>query len=129
MDALGEDVGLAEHTPDRFRKVIEQLTAYFNGDQPDFTFSFDYGAATPFQKAVWEATRSIPYGETRSYAWVAQKIGKKAAVRAVGQALGKNPFPIIVPCHRVLASDGSLCGFGGGIEMKKRLLELEGHPT
>lgn len=125
MDFLGEEVEQAEHNPERVSDLIEQLTAYFNGERPYFKFALDYGSATPFQIAVWEVTRSIPYGETRSYAWVAEKIGKKAAVRAVGGALGKNPLPIIIPCHRVLASNGSLCGFRGGIEMKKHLLKLE----
>jgi methylated-DNA-[protein]-cysteine S-methyltransferase len=74
---------------------------------------------------VWEITRLIPYGETRSYAWVAEQIGQPRAVRAVGQALGKNPLPIIIPCHRVITSNGKLGGFGGGLEMKKRLLSLE----
>jgi len=74
---------------------------------------------------VWQATRLIPYGETRSYLWVAVQIGKPGAARAVGQALGRNPLPVIVPCHRVIAADGGLGGFTGGLEMKRRLLELE----
>ena len=78
-----------------------------------------------FRRLVWEATRLIPYGETRSYGWVAKQIGKPHAARAVGQALGKNPFLIIVPCHRVIAGDGTLGGFGGGLEMKQTLLEME----
>jgi methylated-DNA-[protein]-cysteine S-methyltransferase len=113
-------------SPDSFTDIIPLLTEYFNGKQREFHCVLDFGRATPFQKQVWEATRSIPFGETRSYGWVAQQIGKPAAVRAVGQALGKNPLPIIVPCHRVIASDGSLCGFGGGLEMKRNLLRLEG---
>jgi len=74
---------------------------------------------------VWQATRLIPYGETRSYLWVAVQIGKPGAARAVGQALGRNPLPVIIPCHRVIASDGGLGGFTGGLVMKRRLLELE----
>ncbi len=80
---------------------------------------------TRFQKAVWRATAGISYGETRSYAWVAKKIGNPRAVRAVGQALGANPVPIIIPCHRVIGSSGKLCGFADGLGMKKMLLELE----
>ncbi len=113
-------------SPDSFVDTIPLLTMYFSGKKSEFPCALDYGQATPFQRNVWEATRSIPYGETRSYGWVANRIGKPAAVRAVGQALGKNPLPIIVPCHRVLASNGSLCGFGGGLEMKRNLLRLEG---
>jgi methylated-DNA-[protein]-cysteine S-methyltransferase len=113
-------------SPHSFADIIPLLAEYFNGKQREFHCVLDFGRATPFQKQVWEATRSIPFGETRSYGWVAQQIGKPAAVRAVGQALGKNPLPIIVPCHRVIAGDGSLCGFGGGLEMKRNLLRLEG---
>ncbi|GAI87660.1 unnamed protein product, partial [marine sediment metagenome] len=73
----------------------------------------------------WEETRLIPYGETRSYAWVAKQVGKPKAARAVGQAMGSNPLPIIIPCHRVITSNGKLGGFGGGLEMKRQLLSLE----
>jgi methylated-DNA-[protein]-cysteine S-methyltransferase len=113
-------------SPDSFVDTIPLLTMYFSGKKSEFPCALDYGQATHFQRNVWEATRSIPYGETRSYGWVANRIGKPAAVRAVGQALGKNPLPIIVPCHRVIASDGSLCGFSGGLETKRNLLRLEG---
>jgi methylated-DNA-[protein]-cysteine S-methyltransferase len=75
---------------------------------------------------VWEKARLIPYGETRSYMWLARQIGKPQAARAVGQALGRNPLPVIVPCHRVIASDGSPGGFTGGLHRKKMLLKLEG---
>ena len=113
-------------SPDSFVDIIPLLTMYFSGKRLEFSCALDYGQTTLFQRSVWEAIRSIPYGETRSYGWVANRIGKPAAVRAVGQALGKNPLPIIVPCHRVVASDGGLCGFGGGLEMKRNLLRLEG---
>lgn len=82
--------------------------------------------ATPFRLAVWNAIRSIPYGETRAYVDIARAIGKPLAARAVGQALNRNPVAIIVPCHRVVGSDGSLVGFGGGLDRKRALLELEG---
>ncbi|GAH65608.1 unnamed protein product, partial [marine sediment metagenome] len=91
-----------------------------------FPDRLDLSGATDFQRKVWETTRLIPYGETRSYAWVAEQIKQPRALRAVGQALGRNPLPIIVPCHRVVASNGKPGGFTGGIEVKKRLLHLEG---
>jgi len=90
-----------------------------------FPDRLDLSGATPFQRMVWEATRLIPYGETRSYAWVAGQVNKPGAARAVGQALGRNPLPIIIPCHRVIRGDGSLGGFSNGLEVKERLLHLE----
>lgn len=107
-------------------ELVERLKAYFSGKKVEFPDKVDLSGATPFQKRVWQAARFIPYGETRSYLWIAEKIGKPGAARAVGQALGKNPLLIIVPCHRVVASDGGLGGFSGGLEMKRRLLEIEG---
>ena len=80
---------------------------------------------TDFQNSLWTALRTIPFGETRSYAWLAQAIGRPTASRAVGAANGANPLPIIIPCHRVIGSSGALTGFGGGIETKKHLLEHE----
>ncbi|MBI4294914.1 MAG: methylated-DNA--[protein]-cysteine S-methyltransferase [Chloroflexi bacterium] len=108
-----------------FSGLANRLRRYFEGEPVDFEDALDPEGASQFYRQVWQATRSIPYGETRSYAWVAREIGRPRASRAVGQALGRNPFPIVVPCHRVLGSDGSLCGFGGGLEMKRRLLEIE----
>jgi len=81
---------------------------------------------TPFQQKVWKVLQTIPYGETRTYKWVAQKIGKPKAVRAVGQACGANPLPLIIPCHRVVASGNKLGGFSGGLRLKKKLLRREG---
>ncbi|HEY0513475.1 MAG TPA: MGMT family protein, partial [Thermoanaerobaculia bacterium] len=81
---------------------------------------------TPFERSVWDELRRIPFGETRSYGEIAQAIGRPGAARAVGRANGANPIPIVVPCHRVIGSDGSLTGFGGGLEAKSRLLEIEG---
>jgi methylated-DNA-[protein]-cysteine S-methyltransferase len=106
--------------------VAEFLRLYLAGGEPGFDGQLDYGNATPFEQVVWEATRSIPYGETRTYTWVAKAAGDPRAVRAVGQALGRNPLPVVVPCHRVLAADGSLGGFAAGPAMKKTLLGLEG---
>jgi methylated-DNA-[protein]-cysteine S-methyltransferase len=107
-----------------FDEVLRQLEAYFRGDLREFELPLAM-VGTKFQLLVWDALRKIPYGETISYAQLAQRIGNPKAVRAVGLANGRNPIPIIVPCHRVIGSDGSLTGFGGGLSMKKRLLELE----
>lgn len=110
---------------DTLKKVGANLRKYFSGDRVLFDLPRDMRYYTQFQKAVWRAAAGIPYGETRSYAWVAKKIGNPRAVRAVGQALGANPVPIIIPCHRVIGSSGKLCGFAGGLTMKRKLLELE----
>jgi methylated-DNA-[protein]-cysteine S-methyltransferase len=103
----------------------QRLQRYFDGERVDFPDQLDLSGATRFQQDVWEVARTIPHGQTRSYGWVAEQLGKRRAVRAVGQALGKNPLPIIVPCHRVVRGDGSLGGFSGGLEMKRLLLRLE----
>ena len=87
----------------------------------------DFSSGTPFQRAVWRAISSIPSGETRSYAWVARKAGRPRAFRAAANACGANPVPIIIPCHRVISSDGSLGGFSSGLAIKRKLLALEGH--
>lgn len=108
-----------------FQDLVKRLSIYFRGGQASFPDRLDLSATTPFQRAVWQATGTIPYGETRSYRWVAERIEKPGAARAVGQALGRNPVPVIVPCHRVVASDGKLGGFTGDLELKKRLLQLE----
>ncbi|MFC2041235.1 methylated-DNA--[protein]-cysteine S-methyltransferase [Chloroflexota bacterium] len=123
---LGDNVNQADYSPHLLDNLTERLKAYFNGHRVSFPDELDFSGATPFQRKVWEATRLIPYGETRSYLWVAEQIKRPEAVRAVGQALGRNPLPIIVPCHRVVASNGNLHGFGGGLEMKESLLRLEG---
>jgi methylated-DNA-[protein]-cysteine S-methyltransferase len=107
-----------------FAEVIRQLQAYFRGELKEFDLPLAM-EGTEFQLRVWNALRAIPYGETISYAELAERIGKPKAVRAVGLANGSNPIPIIVPCHRVIGSDGSLTGFGGGLSTKKMLLELE----
>ena len=121
----GERANYAIWSPHLFKDLMERLTSYFGGYQVAFPDELDLSGATPFQRKVWEITRLIPYGETRSYLWVAEQIKQPGAARAVGQALGRNPLPIIVPCHRVVASDGSLGGFSGGVEIKRYLLSLE----
>ncbi len=103
-----------------------QLLAYLEGTRREFSLPVDLSEGTPFQRKVWNAIRRIPYGRVRSYQWVATKVGGKQYARAVGMALGANPVPIIVPCHRIIAQDGSLGGFGCGLPMKRRLLKLEG---
>ena len=107
------------------KEAIRQLNAYFAGDLRRFELPLDLHG-TAFQLRVWNALLQIPYGETRSYLQIARAIGSPAAVRAVGAANGANPIPIVVPCHRVIGSSGKLVGYGGGLPLKKRLLELEG---
>jgi methylated-DNA-[protein]-cysteine S-methyltransferase len=102
-----------------------QLAEYFRGQRRRFDLPLA-PPGTDFQRAVWQALADIPYGETRSYGEIARAIGKPSAVRAVGAANGRNPLPIVVPCHRVIGSDGSLTGFAGGLAAKTCLLELEG---
>ncbi|MBI2832143.1 MAG: methylated-DNA--[protein]-cysteine S-methyltransferase [Chloroflexi bacterium] len=119
------DVDNTEFSPHHFEYLAERLRAFFSGSKVAFPDALDLSVATPFQRRVWETTRLIPYGETLSYRQVAERIENPRASRAVGQALGRNPLPIIVPCHRVLASNGGLCGFGGGLDMKQYLLTLE----
>ena len=106
-------------------KCAAQLTEYFSGERCHFDLPLDAGG-TAFQQTVWAALADIPFGELRSYADIANSIGKPKAVRAVGAANGRNPIPIVVPCHRVIGSDGSLTGFAGGLPMKTTLLTLEG---
>jgi methylated-DNA-[protein]-cysteine S-methyltransferase len=108
-----------------YADLADRLQAYYRGHRVDFQDTLDLAAATAFQRSVWQATRPIPYGETRSYGWVAGQIGQPGALRAVGQALGRNPLPVIIPCHRVVGSNGEMGGFSGGLEMKRFLLRLE----
>ena len=107
-----------------FPDAVEQLQAYFAGELREFDLRLEMHG-TDFQRRVWNALRSIPYGETRSYGEIAQQIGSPTAFRAVGLANGHNPVAVIVPCHRVIGANGNLTGFGGGLERKSALLELE----
>ena len=122
---LGNRVNQAKWSPQHFADLVERLKVYFSGRKVTFPDELDCSGATAFQGEVWQATRQIPYGETRSYLWVAKHVSRPGAARAVGQALGRNPLAIIIPCHRVVASDGRLGGFGGGVELKRYLLWLE----
>lgn len=107
-----------------FRVVRRQLDEYFAGTRHSFELAIEPDA-TPFQESVLAALQRIPYGETRSYRDIAEAVGNPRAVRAVGSANGNNPIPIVIPCHRVIGSDGTLTGFGGGLDTKRFLLDLE----
>ncbi len=115
----------AQQPADRFiLKAVKQLKEYFAGQRRAFDLDLNF-TGTPFQNRVWKALAQIPFGETVAYKDIARKIDHPKAVRAVGTANGKNPFSIIVPCHRVIAADGSIGGYGGGLAVKRRLLEIE----
>jgi methylated-DNA-[protein]-cysteine S-methyltransferase len=116
----------ADWEPDAsaFESVVEQLHEYFEGRLTEFDVPLDMHG-TPFERRVWNALRDIPYGETASYGEVARRIGQPSASRAVGLANGRNPIAVIVPCHRVIGANGTLTGYGGGLERKQLLLELE----
>lgn len=110
-----------------FREVIQQLKSYFAGELREFRLKLAFNG-TPFQKSVWSALQKIPYGQTWSYSDLAQNIGRPKAVRAVGAANGRNPLPIVIPCHRVIGKNGGLTGFAGGLDLKETLLALEAGP-
>jgi methylated-DNA-[protein]-cysteine S-methyltransferase len=109
---------------DALRDAADQLHAYFAGERRTFELPLA-PRGTDFQQSVWSALQRIPYGETTTYSTIAERIGRPAAVRAVGAANGANPIPIVIPCHRVIGSNGSMTGFGGGIDVKRKLLALE----
>jgi methylated-DNA-[protein]-cysteine S-methyltransferase len=117
-----ETFGAPDDTP--FSETIDQLKAYFAGELKEFDLPLRLDG-TPFQRTVWDQLRRIPYGETRSYGELADALGNPKASRAVGLANGRNPVGIIVPCHRVVGANGSLTGYGGGLDRKKRLLDFE----
>jgi methylated-DNA-[protein]-cysteine S-methyltransferase len=108
-----------------FEQSVVELQEYFDRQRTQFTLPLAL-EGTSFQQSVWRLLRDIPYGETRTYAQLADEIGNRAAIRAVGLANGRNPVSIVVPCHRVIGSDGGLTGYAGGLDRKKFLLELEG---
>jgi O-6-methylguanine DNA methyltransferase len=112
---------------DRNRGIVEQLLEYLDGDRMDFDIPLDL-RGTEFQRRVWDALQEIPFGERRSYRDIAKAIGHPKAVRAVGAANGSNPVSLVVPCHRVINSDGKLGGYGGGLKLKARLLAMESRP-
>lgn len=120
-------VGPMSEAPDNpiLIRTARQLEEYFSGTRSCFDLELDF-AGTQFQKKVWTALLTIPFGETRTYSQIAEQIGNPGAVRAVGAANGRNPISIVAPCHRVIGASGKLTGFAGGLEAKKRLLTLEG---
>jgi len=105
--------------------VAGQVCAYLAGERREFEVELDLRGYTPFEQTVWAIALRIPYGETRTYGWIAAQTGGPGMAQAVGIALGNNPVPLIVPCHRVIGADGSLHGFAGGLDMKARLLAVE----
>ena len=122
-----ESFGVPDSTG--FESATEQLAEYFAGDRTEFTIPLNL-IGTEFQRTVWQALREIPYGHTESYGGLATRIGRPSASRAVGLANGRNPIGIIVPCHRVIAGNGNLTGYGGGLSRKRHLLALENNtPT
>lgn len=113
-------------TENDLRNAAEIITRYFAGEKVSFDCDIQIPNASEFDRRVWNATRGIPYGEVRTYSWISRLLGIPGAARAVGQSLSRNPVPLIVPCHRVVRSDGRLGGFSSGVEWKVRLLQLEG---
>lgn len=114
-----------EENPAVLSEAVTQLREYFSRIRREFDLPLDL-RGTPFQRRVWEELRRVPYGQTVAYGELARRVGRPGAARAVGRAVGANPVPIIVPCHRVVGADGSLVGYGGGLEIKAALLRLEG---
>lgn len=131
-DAGGDPIPLASiaeaplPTRDTLQRAAAELDEYFGGRRAKFDVPLDWGAMPPFQRAVLEATASVPFGHVDTYAGIARRIGNPRATRAVGNALGRNPIPVIVPCHRVIRSDATLGGYTGGLNIKEHLLSLEG---
>ena len=127
LDDMGPELEQSENDPAYFAKEQQCLERYFSGDSRALDeIELDLSGAPPFFSAAWKACRSIPAGETRSYAWLAAEAGSPLAVRAAGQAMARNPFALVIPCHRVIASDGDLRGYGaGGLKVKAQLLNME----
>src|SRR4030066_1093891 len=105
--------------------IKKELREYFENGRQAFTQKIDFAKGTGFDRNVWLALKEVPYGETRTYKWLAEKLGNPAASRAVGQALSRNTIPILLPCHRIIESDGSIGGYSAGSDIKRRLLEIE----
>ena len=117
-----------QHSPSKLTAIVKQVREYLLGERTEFDLALDMRLMTDFQRTVLQATQAVPHGSVATYGEIAKRIGKPKAARAVGQALGRNPIPLVIPCHRVLASDGSLGGYsgGGGLATKRQLLQLEG---
>jgi methylated-DNA-[protein]-cysteine S-methyltransferase len=125
VGVCGVRFGGKEGAPIGDDAVADELAAYFAGDLTDFTVPLHVLRGSDFERAVWEQMKLIPYGETKSYGAVAAAVGEPGGAQAVGVACNRNPLPVIVPCHRIIGADGKLVGFGGGLERKRILLELE----
>ena len=119
-----DPAGFGDRDDAAFADAVRQLDEYWSGEREAFELPLD-PAGSAFQVRVWEALREIPYGETRTYGWIAARIGQPTAVRAVGLANSRNPLSIVVPCHRVVGSTGALTGYAGGVERKRYLLDHE----
>ncbi len=124
MQKLNSETTQLQESKTAIAPYLRELKEYFAGERREFSFPLDL-RGTGFQLACWHALLEIPYGKTRSYRDIAQTIGHAHAYRAVGMSNNRNPIAIVVPCHRVIASSGSLCGYGGGLDIKRRLLDLE----
>ncbi|MEW6162811.1 MAG: methylated-DNA--[protein]-cysteine S-methyltransferase [Nitrospirota bacterium] len=105
--------------------IKKELKEYFEDGREEFTQKIGFTKGTEFDRKVWLALKEVPYGETRTYKWLAEKVGRPSAYRAVGQALSRNPIPILLPCHRIIESNGSIGGYSSGVDIKRRLLEIE----
>ena len=126
LAALRKEEGLTlKKDEKRFLSLKKELKSYFSGKKVSFRQPLDLSGGTPFQKRVWKVMQKIPPGQTKSYGWLARQAGGKNKARAAGAACGANPIPIVVPCHRVIKSDGSLGGYGGGLGAKRKLLSIE----
>jgi len=110
----------------RLEEARRQLLGYLEGKRDTFTVPLDLSRGTPFQRRVWRVLQKVPYGKLRSYQWIASRVGGRHYARAVGSAVGANPLPVVIPCHRIVAQDASLGGFSCGLPMKRKLLTLEG---
>ena len=120
-----ENKGRLKEDARKLESIKNKMTRYFSGKKASLTEKIDLNRGTSLEKKIWRNLQKIPYGQTRSYKWLATKVGDKNLARAVGSACARNPIPIIIPCHRVIKSDNSLGGFAGGLEKKRKLLKIE----
>jgi O-6-methylguanine DNA methyltransferase len=125
LDAMTKKAGVLSSSP-RLEAAKYQLIDYLSGTRDTFDLPLDLSRGTAFQRQVWRTLQRVPYGKLRSYQWVATRVGGRRYARAVGNAVGANPLPIVIPCHRIVAQDSSLGGFSGGLPTKRKLLALEG---
>lgn len=123
---MGQDASIADVGSPKLRAVRKQLTDYLAGKRSSFDMPLDVSRGTRFQRHVWRVLQRVPYGTLRSYQWIATQVGGPRYARAVGNAVGANPLPIVIPCHRIVARDGTLGGFSCGLPVKRKLLALEG---